>query len=86
MEIVDPCQSKLSPEEREQNLSPLLSTGWTVQAKRDAIYKEFVFKNFNEVCYMNIAVYNYYDLVVQLSDITFQFLGLWIYVKSSFTG
>ncbi|EGI70231.1 PREDICTED: pterin-4-alpha-carbinolamine dehydratase [Acromyrmex echinatior] len=40
--------SKLSPEEREQNLSSLLSTGWTVQANRDAIYKEFVFKNFNE--------------------------------------
>ncbi|KYM99323.1 PREDICTED: probable pterin-4-alpha-carbinolamine dehydratase [Cyphomyrmex costatus] len=40
--------SKLSPEEREQNLNPLLSTGWTVQANRDAIYKEFVFKNFNE--------------------------------------
>ncbi|XP_039310081.1 probable pterin-4-alpha-carbinolamine dehydratase [Solenopsis invicta] len=40
--------SKLTPEEREQNLSPLLSTGWTVQANRDAIYKEFVFKNFNE--------------------------------------
>ncbi|XP_018341048.1 PREDICTED: pterin-4-alpha-carbinolamine dehydratase [Trachymyrmex septentrionalis] len=40
--------SKLSLEEREQNLSSLLSTGWTVQANRDAIYKEFVFKNFNE--------------------------------------
>lgn len=40
--------SKLSPQEREQNLSPLLSTGWTVQENRDAIYKEFVFKNFNE--------------------------------------
>ncbi|TGZ52444.1 Pterin-4-alpha-carbinolamine dehydratase 2 [Temnothorax longispinosus] len=31
-----------------KNLNPLLSTGWTVQANRDAIYKEFVFKNFNE--------------------------------------
>jgi len=40
--------SKLTPEEREKTLSPLLSTGWTVQANRDAIYKEFVFKNFNE--------------------------------------
>lgn len=40
--------NKLTPEEREQNLNPLLSTGWTVQSGRDAIYKEFVFKNFNE--------------------------------------
>ncbi|XP_011255639.1 probable pterin-4-alpha-carbinolamine dehydratase [Camponotus floridanus] len=40
--------SKLTPEEREQNLNPLLSSGWTVQSDRDAIYKEFVFKNFNE--------------------------------------
>ncbi|XP_070518183.1 pterin-4-alpha-carbinolamine dehydratase 2 [Cardiocondyla obscurior] len=40
--------SKLTSEEREQNLNPLLSTGWSVQANRDAIYKEFVFKNFNE--------------------------------------
>ncbi|XP_036138368.1 probable pterin-4-alpha-carbinolamine dehydratase isoform X2 [Monomorium pharaonis] len=41
-------ESKLTAEEREQNLNPLLSTGWTVQENRDAIYKEFVFKNFNE--------------------------------------
>ncbi|XP_018056908.1 PREDICTED: probable pterin-4-alpha-carbinolamine dehydratase [Atta colombica] len=40
--------SKLSLEEREQNLSSLLSMGWTIQENRDAIYKEFVFKNFNE--------------------------------------
>ncbi|XP_072767682.1 probable pterin-4-alpha-carbinolamine dehydratase [Anoplolepis gracilipes] len=40
--------NKLTPEEREQNLNPLLSSGWTVQSDRDAIYKEFVFKNFNE--------------------------------------
>ncbi|EFN68806.1 Pterin-4-alpha-carbinolamine dehydratase 2 [Camponotus floridanus] len=43
-----PSPSKLTPEEREQNLNPLLSSGWTVQSDRDAIYKEFVFKNFNE--------------------------------------
>ncbi|EFN84478.1 probable pterin-4-alpha-carbinolamine dehydratase [Harpegnathos saltator] len=40
--------SKLTSEEREQSLNPLLSTGWTVQSDRDAIYKEFMFKNFNE--------------------------------------
>ncbi|XP_029178180.1 uncharacterized protein LOC114945974 [Nylanderia fulva] len=43
-----PSVTLLTPEEREQNLNPLLSTGWTVQSNRDAIYKEFVFKNFNE--------------------------------------
>ncbi|XP_032680843.1 probable pterin-4-alpha-carbinolamine dehydratase [Odontomachus brunneus] len=40
--------SKLTSEERQQSLSPLLSTGWTIQSDRDAIYKEFVFNNFNE--------------------------------------
>ncbi|XP_050463254.1 probable pterin-4-alpha-carbinolamine dehydratase [Cataglyphis hispanica] len=40
--------NKLTPEEREQNLNPLLSSGWTIQSDRDAIYKEFLFKNFNE--------------------------------------
>ncbi|XP_015171188.1 PREDICTED: pterin-4-alpha-carbinolamine dehydratase isoform X1 [Polistes dominula] len=39
---------KLTQEERDSLLSPLLKSGWTVQAERDAIYKEFVFKNFNE--------------------------------------
>lgn len=69
---VDPYQSKLTPEEREQKLNPLLSTGWTVQANRDAIYKEFVFKDFNEVRCTNIAIYNYYGLG-QLPDNAFQF-------------
>ncbi|KAL1501504.1 hypothetical protein ABEB36_006814 [Hypothenemus hampei] len=39
---------KLTPEEREGDLKSLLNNGWTVQNNRDAIYKEFVFKNFNE--------------------------------------
>lgn len=38
---------KLTSEERE-NLKPLLMSGWTVQPNRDALYKEFTFKNFNE--------------------------------------
>ncbi|KAI4473612.1 hypothetical protein M0802_016025 [Mischocyttarus mexicanus] len=39
---------KLTQQERDVVLSPLLKNGWSVQAERDAIYKEFVFKNFNE--------------------------------------
>ena len=39
----------LAGEEREQKLNPLLENGWTLVEGRDAIYKEYVFKNFNEV-------------------------------------
>ncbi|CAK9816370.1 Pterin-4-alpha-carbinolamine dehydratase 2 [Anthophora quadrimaculata] len=39
---------KLTSEEREKDLKPLLSNGWTVQENRDAIYKEFLFNNFNQ--------------------------------------
>lgn len=52
MKLLNICnihQNKLTPEERQESLAPLLSTGWIVQAQRDAIYKEFTFTNFNEV-------------------------------------
>ncbi|CAG9565534.1 unnamed protein product [Danaus chrysippus] len=39
---------KLSQQERESLLQPLLNSGWKVQSNRDAIEKEFQFKNFNE--------------------------------------
>ncbi|XP_014217937.2 probable pterin-4-alpha-carbinolamine dehydratase, partial [Copidosoma floridanum] len=39
---------KLSTDDREKELSPLLSNGWSVQDNRDALYKEFAFKNFNQ--------------------------------------
>ncbi|KOC67600.1 Pterin-4-alpha-carbinolamine dehydratase 2 [Habropoda laboriosa] len=39
---------KLTPEQRETDLKPLLSNGWSVKEQRDAIYKEFLFKNFNQ--------------------------------------
>lgn len=42
-------QPKLTAEEREKDVSPLLSNGWSVQSDRDALYKEFAFKNFNQV-------------------------------------
>ncbi|XP_054014763.1 probable pterin-4-alpha-carbinolamine dehydratase [Hylaeus anthracinus] len=39
---------KLTQEEREKDLKPLLSNGWSIESNRDAIYKEFLFKNFNQ--------------------------------------
>lgn len=39
---------KLSQEERNTQLKDLLQNGWKVQSNRDAIEKEFQFKNFNE--------------------------------------
>lgn len=44
-----PLGNLLTAEERDEKLNPLLASGWTTVDGRDAIYKEFVFKNFNEV-------------------------------------
>jgi 4a-hydroxytetrahydrobiopterin dehydratase len=37
---------KLSAAERDANLSPLLGNGWSLEADRDAITKNYKFKNF----------------------------------------
>ncbi|XP_049877808.1 pterin-4-alpha-carbinolamine dehydratase [Pectinophora gossypiella] len=39
---------KLNSQERETELQPLLKSGWKVQSNRDAIEKEFQFKDFNQ--------------------------------------
>ncbi|CAK8684007.1 pterin-4-alpha-carbinolamine dehydratase-like isoform X1 [Clavelina lepadiformis] len=39
---------KLTEEERNSSLTPLKSKGWSMVEGRDAIYKEFLFTNFNE--------------------------------------
>ncbi|XP_055354566.1 probable pterin-4-alpha-carbinolamine dehydratase isoform X2 [Paramacrobiotus metropolitanus] len=39
---------KLSSEDRSQHLQPLQNAGWTMVEGRDAIHKEFQFKDFNE--------------------------------------
>lgn len=39
---------KLSAAERDANLSPLLGNGWSLEADRDAITKNYKFKNFIE--------------------------------------
>ncbi|KAH8358448.1 hypothetical protein KR093_000282, partial [Drosophila rubida] len=40
--------AKLTEEERVEKLQPLLDAGWTLVEGRDAIYKEFVLKDFNQ--------------------------------------
>ncbi|XP_060591419.1 pterin-4-alpha-carbinolamine dehydratase-like [Ruditapes philippinarum] len=44
----DAKRLKLSDEERSSKLEPLKTSGWTMVEGRDAIYKEFLFKDFNE--------------------------------------
>ncbi|CAL8111602.1 unnamed protein product [Orchesella dallaii] len=40
---------KLEGSERTEKLNALMEAGWTMVEGRDAIYKEFKFKNFNQV-------------------------------------
>lgn len=41
--------AKLTDDQRKELLQPLLDAGWSMAAGgRDAIYKEYMFKNFNE--------------------------------------
>ncbi|XP_038952380.1 pterin-4-alpha-carbinolamine dehydratase 2 isoform X1 [Rattus norvegicus] len=40
----------LTPEERSQLIPDLKAAGWSELSERDAIYKEFSFKNFNQTC------------------------------------
>ncbi|CAD6230205.1 GSCOCG00012157001-RA-CDS [Cotesia congregata] len=40
--------TKLQLSERDDVLKPFLQKGWTIKTERDAMYKEFSFKNFNE--------------------------------------
>ncbi|KAL9894419.1 pterin-4-alpha-carbinolamine dehydratase isoform X1 [Glossina fuscipes] len=39
---------KLSEDQRKELLQPLLNAGWSLVNGRDAIYKEYVFRNFNQ--------------------------------------
>merc|ERR1711976_1106051 len=40
--------TKLNQAERGELLNPLFEKGWTMVKDRDAIYKEFIFKDFNQ--------------------------------------
>jgi pterin-4a-carbinolamine dehydratase len=40
--------TRLTESERGAQLEPLLAKGWTVVKDRDAVYKEFIFKDFNQ--------------------------------------
>jgi len=39
---------KLDAAERQEKLQPLINKGWSMVKDRDAIYKEFIFKDFNQ--------------------------------------
>ncbi|PNJ59670.1 PCBD2 isoform 1, partial [Pongo abelii] len=39
---------RLTPEERNQAILDLKAAGWSELSERDAIYKEFSFRNFNQ--------------------------------------
>ncbi|KAL5019851.1 hypothetical protein ScPMuIL_002743 [Solemya velum] len=39
-------RARLSDDDRKTTLKPLIDGGWTMVEGRDAIYKEFLFKNF----------------------------------------
>jgi len=43
-----PKKAKLSEQERPAVFGPLKEAGWTMVEGRDAIYKEFLFKDFNQ--------------------------------------
>lgn len=47
--LISGQSAKLTLEERTAKLEPLLSNKWSLVEGRDAINKEFLFKNFNEV-------------------------------------
>ncbi|XP_077330098.1 pterin-4-alpha-carbinolamine dehydratase 2 isoform X2 [Lithobates pipiens] len=63
----------LTPEERTQILQQLQSLGWIEVTARDAIYKEFAFKTFNQAL-------NCYLVIPQLETVFLaRSTGLWIY-------
>merc|ERR1711936_1102570 len=41
-------KAKLSEDDRTDQLTPLKKNGWTMAEGRDAIFKEFIFTDFNE--------------------------------------
>ncbi|KAI6651621.1 Pterin-4-alpha-carbinolamine dehydratase-like [Oopsacas minuta] len=43
-----PNRNKLEGTRRDELLKSLLETGWSIVTSRDAIYKEFIFKDFNQ--------------------------------------
>jgi len=54
---------KLSDSDRKEVLEPLLALGWTLVNGRDAIYKEFLFKDFNQAFGFMTRVALYADKV-----------------------
>uniref|UniRef100_A0A0K8TQW2 4a-hydroxytetrahydrobiopterin dehydratase n=1 Tax=Tabanus bromius TaxID=304241 RepID=A0A0K8TQW2_TABBR len=48
--------AKLTAEERNEQVKPLLDAGWSMVNGRDALYKEFIFENFNQAFSFMTAV------------------------------
>lgn len=75
-------QGKLSEAERKELLEPLLAKGWTLVNGRDAIYKEFLFKDFNQVIdNFQKKKKLWSESLCQwiLSDYKILFAGFWLY-------
>lgn len=49
--MFQPLSPKLTDQERESLLKPLLEKNWRLDAEKDAISKEFLFKDFNQVIF-----------------------------------
>lgn len=41
-------REKLNDSQRDTLIEPLLEKGWTITSNRDALYKEYIFKDFNQ--------------------------------------
>lgn len=65
--------AKLTPEERNTTLTAVLGQGWTLVENRDAIYKEFLFKDFNQVIFQ-INICNYLSKGKKYNFIVLHFL------------
>lgn len=61
--VLSTKQGKLNEAERKDLLEPLLAKGWTLVNGRDAIYKEFLFKDFNQAFGFMTRVALYSDKV-----------------------
>lgn len=75
----------LTLEEREQLLPMLRSAQWAEVVGRDALYKEFIFKDFNQVSsHINLAfAFHSFYTIGNIFDEKYKlcfFLGLWVHV------
>jgi len=78
----------LTEEERAHLLPLLRNAQWVELGTRDAIYKEFIFKDFNQVHNINsiyLVTIVYYVLYICMTSWCSFLSGFWFYVQSGFT-